>query len=530
MQNPAVKFRTLLKYRRAFHHYTYLIGLAALGVSLPLSKYVISVSLFLLATNWILEGNLRNKVLQIWHRKSILLLVSVMLVYLAGMLYTENVTHGMKRILSFVPLIALSIILGTNGSFSRREIKYILLAFVLAVCISSFFSIGNYYGWFQRVISDIREISVFISHLQLSLMVNLAIIILLYLIFYDHFNRSGGEIILYAILAVWLVFFVFFLRSFLGITVFIIVFPAFLIIRIFKVQSLKKRTILLFIPVFLIISAVLLIAFSIIRFYNIDHEELIGLEPYTVNGNAYYHNPDLRQIENSHFIWLNVCQEELKREWNKRSCYDYDGLDQKGQAISHTLIRYLTSKGLKKDSGGVHQLSEQDIRLIESGYANYIFNNKYGLYQRIYQIIWEIDTYYKTGEVHSHSVAQRIVFSKQAFKIIGDNLLFGVGTGDIRSSMVEQSRLDKISVQEKWEGKPHNQYLSFMASFGLAGFCWIFFAFTCALFLEKKQKHLLFKLFLAIVMISMFSIDTFDSHVGISFFSFFYTLFLYYRE
>jgi hypothetical protein len=518
------------KYRGVFHHYTYIIGLAALGASLPLSKYVISVSLFLLAINWFLEGNLRQKFLQVWRRKSILLLISVVLIYLAGMLMTENTVQGMKRILSLMPMLALGIILGTTQPVSRKELRFILLIFVAAVCVSSVISVGNYYGWFERTISDIREISVFISHLQLSLMVNFAIIILLYLIFYEYFSKTPGNIIFYTVLTVWLIFFVFFLRSFLGITVFVIVFPAFLIILISKVRSRLWRFLFLSLPVFLIFLAVMLVFLSVFRYYRVNHEELNNLESLTSNGNSYNHNPDIRQIENGHYVWIYVCHKELQQEWNKISRIPYDGLDQKGQHISHTLIRYLTSKGLRKDSIGVHQLNEKDISLIESGYANYIFNNKYGLYQRIYQIIWEIDMYYKTGEVQSHSVAQRIVFSKQALELIRDNLLLGVGTGDIKSSMVEQSRLDQISIQEKWEGKPHNQYLNFIASFGLIGCCWIFFAFAFAISLEKKQRILLYNMFLSIILISMLSIDTFDSHVGISFFSFFYTLFLYYWE
>ncbi len=530
MQPPSLIVRSLLKYRWEFHHYTYVIGLAALGASLSLSKYVISVSVFLLAINWFLEGNLKQKFIRVWRRKSIFMLVTVLLVYFLGMLITENTDQGIKRILSIMPMLALGIILGTTKPVSRSELKFILLVFVAAVCVSSIISVGNYYSWFERTINDIREISVFITHLQLSLIVNFAIIILLYLIFYDYFSKTPGEIILYTMLSAWLVFFIFFLRSFLGITVFIIVFPAFLIILISRIRSRLWRNLFLSFPVLLVMLAVILVSLSVFRYYKVNYEELSNLEPLTVNGNAYWHNPEDRQIENGHYIWIYVCHEELRQEWNNVSRIPFDGLDQKGQHISHTLIRYLTSKGLRKDSVGVHQLDEKDIRLIESGYANYIFSKKYGLNQRIYQIIWEIDMYVKTGEVRSHSVAQRIAFSKQALKLIGNHLLFGVGTGDIKASMIEQSRLDHVSIQEKWEGKPHNQYLNFMASFGLVGCCWIFFALTYALSLEKKQRILLFNMFLVIILISMLSIDTFDSHVGISLFSFFYTLFLYYWE
>lgn len=492
-----------------------------------MSKYVVSMSVLLLAANWFLEGGLRNKFLQVWRRKSIFLLVSVLLVYLAGMLITENTDQGLKRMLSFMPLPALGIILGTTERPSRREMKFILQVFVAAVCVSSFISFGNYFGWFENTISDIRDISRLITHLHLSLMVNFAIVVLLYFLFYDYFNKTSAERVLYAVLTAWLIFFVFFLRSFLGITVFIIVFPVFIIILVSRIPSRLWRTLFLSLPLMLISMAGVLIAVSVFRYFRVDHNELKDLEPLTANGKAYCHYPDNKQIENGHYVWIYICHAELEQEWNKVSRIPFDGLDQKGQQINHTLIRYLTSRGLRKDSAGVRQLSEKDIGLIESGYANHIFSNRYGLYQRIYQIIWEIDMYYKTGEVQSHSVTQRFIFSKQALKLIRDNILFGVGTGDIRASMVERSRHDQIPVQEKWEGKPHNQYLSYLASFGITGFCWIFFALAFAIALEKKFRVLLLRLFLAIVLISMLSMDTLDSHVGICFFSFFFTLFLY---
>jgi hypothetical protein len=521
---------TWLKYRKDFHHYTYVIGIASLGACLSLSVYVISVSVFLLVANWLLEGNLKSKFLQVYRRKSLLLLVSVFLLYLLGMAWTENTMEGAKRILSLMPFIAMTVILGTTKPVSRKELKFILLVFIAATFVSSFLGVGRYYGWFGPVITDIREISMFVYIGYLALMGNFAILILLYFIFFDYFGKTTGEIVVYVVLTVLFVFFIFFLRSVMGIVVFFTVIPAFLIILVPKVHSSLLRHLLYFIPIMLILSAVILVSVSVARYYHVHEEELTNLEPLTVNGNEYCHNTDMKQIENGHFVWIYICQVEMKQEWNKISRFDYDGLDQKGQHIKYTLIRYLTSQGLRKDSSGIHQLSTKDIDLIECGYANYIFSNKFGLYQRIYQIIWEIDNYNKTEEVYSHSVAQRIAFTKQVLKIFRNHLLFGVGTGDVRESMIRKSKADNLQFQEAWIGQPHNQYLNFLATFGLVGFCWIFFALVFPLFLEKKQNILLFSMFLILYLISMFSFDMFDAHVGISFFAFFYSLFLYYWE
>jgi hypothetical protein len=529
LQHIAFTPRNFLKYRKEFHYYAYIVVLSLMGICLPLSKYLVSVSIFLLIVNWITEWDFRNKFSRIYHRKSILILLSILLIYLAGMLYTENHEEGFKRILSFMPVPALTIILGTLKPISKKELKFILIAFVGAVCVSSLISVCNFFGWFtEKTITDIREISVFIPHLYLSLMVNIAIVILLYLVFFDYFNNATREKIVFLVMLSWLVFFVFFLRSFLGITIFVIVFSLFLAVLIAKLRSRIMKYMIFSFLVILLISIVFLVIYSFMRFYKVDSGELRNLETNTVNGNSYTHYPGSEQIENGHYVWVYICEKELQKEWNQMSRYPYQGLDQKGQQINHTLIRYLTSKGLRKDSTGLHQLTAGDILLVENGFTNYIFRNKYGIYQRMYQIIWELDMYSKTGEVHSHSVTQRIVFSKHALKLFKKNMLIGVGTGDIKASMLLQNQLDNTKIQKEWEGKPHNQFLNFAASFGMIGFCWILVAFIYPIFLERKQRVLLLNLILIIYLISMLSIDTLDSHVGVSLFAFFYVLLIYF--
>ncbi|NJK85175.1 MAG: hypothetical protein HC906_03650 [Bacteroidales bacterium] len=111
-------------------------------------------------------------------------------------------------------------------------------------------------------------------------------------------------------------------------------------------------------------------------------------------------------IENGYYIWLYVCDQELEEEWNKISQLPFNGQDKRGQELRHTLIRYLTSKGLRKDSAGISKLSEKDILAVENGDANVLFTKKLSLYPRLYQIIWEFDVYKKTetqADIHSFS-------------------------------------------------------------------------------------------------------------------------------
>ncbi|MBN1413637.1 MAG: O-antigen ligase family protein [Bacteroidales bacterium] len=511
------------------HHYLTVFGLAVMGGCLPLSKYVLTLSMFFLSLNWLAEGNFRFKLNRFKKQKSLWLILSVFLVYILGMIYTEkeNLWFGVKRIVNILPMLALPVILGTGSSFSRRELKFVFIFYCLAVWIASLISLSVYFGWAGPSMEDIRDISIFISHLHFSIIVDFAIFILLYMVFFDHFEVKGYEKAAYSLLAIWLIVFVFILRSFLGITIFVILFPVALFVFVTKLKSRILKRSLLSVMTLLYLFLFVFVFYSVLRFYRINHEELMHLNPCTVNGTPYFHDPENKQRENGNHVWINICQQELKKEWNIISPYAYEGYDKKGQHIMYTLIRYLTSKGLSKDSVGIHSLSKEDINLIEHGYANYIFKNKYGLYQRLYQIIWEVDIYFKTGEVHSHSVTQRFEFARLASQLFIHYPFIGVGTGDVHAQMVEQSKKEGIRFQYEWKGKPHNQLLNWAVSFGVLGFCWILFAWIYPVFLENKQHVFLFRMFLLLYLISSFIIDTTDSHVSVSFLAFFYAIFLY---
>ena len=127
-------------------------------------------------------------------------------------------------------------------------------------------------------------------------------------------------------------------------------------------------------------------------FYTINASEH-QISTQTAKGNPYYHNLNNNQLENGHYIWRNVSRKELEDSWNKRSSLLFNGKDLKGQQLYATLIRYLASKGLKKDAEGMLQLTDKDINAVENGIANYKFvdSNSFGL--RIYRIIWEFDSF-----------------------------------------------------------------------------------------------------------------------------------------
>src|SRR3990172_3115045 len=115
--------------RETLHRNVYLFALAMLVCCLPLSKYMMSISQFLLAINWMAEGRFRQKTVLIRNNPSIAFFASVFLIYAMGMLYTGNMAAGLTKIKNVLPLLLLPVVLGTSYPLSGKELKGMLLLF-----------------------------------------------------------------------------------------------------------------------------------------------------------------------------------------------------------------------------------------------------------------------------------------------------------------------------------------------------------------------------------------------------------------
>jgi len=512
--------------RKEIHRMIYLISLALLGISLPVSLFTMSVSELLLSANWLLEGNFKKKFQILKQRKSLQFIISIYLIHVIGLLYSNDLHYAIHDLRIKLPFLALPIIIGTSESLNRKQVKYLLLLFISTVIVSSFISTFILFDLTNIEVKNIRDISPFISHIRFALLINMAIFTLLYLILFNIYTTSFVLKILYLLATIWLIVFLFLLQSFTGILIFLIITPIILFKWALNQKVIAVKSTIIFILLTSLILVVNFINKSIKKFYSINEIDIETINNFTINGNKYTHNFNNKSIENGNYVWLYICEKEMQNEWNKRSIYNYNDKDKKDQSLKHTLIRYLTSKGFRKDSAGIAQLTKEDVELIENGYSNYIFKHKYGIYPRLYQILWEIDTYIKTGNPSGHSFTQRFEFQRNAVEIIKKHFWFGVGTGDVKKAFDIQYNISNSPLTAKWRLRAHNQFITFFLTFGFFGFLWIMFSLAYPIKLEKKHRDFLFIIFLMIAFISMLNEDTIETHAGISFFSFFYSLLL----
>jgi hypothetical protein len=297
---------------------------------------------------------------------------------------------------------------------------------------------------------------------------------------------------------------------------------------IWKIKNRKRKAFALITLSMMVLGGVSYLGWCVHRFYDTEQVDLNHLPQKTQSGHIYHHDINDKLLENGHYVGLFVCEEELQKSWEQRSSLGYQDADQNGFPVSSTLIRYLTSKGLTKDSVGMSKLLPEDIVNIEKGIANYIYTQRFmSLYPRIYQTIWELDVYFKTGNPNLKSLAKRIEFEKAAFTVIREHPLFGVGTGNWKQAFDVAYQKNHSQLEPIQYGSSHNQYLNYLAKFGVLGFLWIVFAWVYPLFLTNKHHFYPAVMLLLILGIANFSDSNLEAHMGISFFVFFYSFFLF---
>jgi hypothetical protein len=441
--------------------------------------------------------------------------------------WSANLPTALVKIKNNLPLAMLPLIMSTSAPLSQKSKIRLMQWFVLAVSVAAAICLFVYYENPAATTRDFRKISLFMPHIRFALLIIMAIFILLYHSFYLIPKEMRLQKILQVIVALMLAAFLLVLRSFAGIIILFITLTAFAIraSTISGREWIRNSIVICVITVTVVVVS--FIAIADIRNFHPHAVDPATLEERTASGNLYEHNLTDKMLENGHYVSLYICEPELKKQWNLRSTILYDSGDHKGQPVRMTLIRYLTSKGLRKDSAGLNRLGDDEIRAIENGRANYRFKTRPGLYQRLYETLWEIHIWRTTGFVSYHSFGQRIVFYQTAGEVIRDHFLSGVGTGDVYDSMLETTRRNHKSIERRWKGEPHNQYAFLFMSFGIFGFAWILFTWIYPVYVNKAYRQLLFNLFAAVMLISMTVLDTTESYDNMVFFAFFYTLFVF---
>ena len=513
--------------RRIFHRKAYFILLLTLAAVLPISVYASSVIQFLLLLNWITEGRFREKWGRIIHSRAFLVYSLFFLVHLLAMTWSTDLEYGLKDLKIKLPILFIPLLVVSSEPLQMKDTRHILAAFIAGNVIGSFSSVLALLELIPVELEGYRNASLFINHIRFSLMVVLSILFAGYLFFRKEEGEPRSIRLFYLFAIIWLTVFLLVLRSLSGIFILALII---LILAFRYLQTVRQpgiRILFSSVIVLLPLLAILYTVYAVNRFYDVEELDTAELETFTAEGNAYIHHTDNKEIENGHYVWIYLCPEELRREWNTRSDYPYMGKTENGDMIRFTLIRYLASKGLRKDASGVQQLTNEDVEAIEQGIANHIYLNRFALYPRIYELIWEFDRYRLGYSPNDKSLVQRYYYLKAGVHIAADNLLYGVGTGDVRKAFQDYYEETNSPLRHERRRRAHNQFLTFAIAFGIPGLIVCLFALVYPATVGKRIHAYLVLVFLLTMALSMLDEDTLENTSGAVMFGLFYGVLIF---
>lgn len=510
-----------------YHRYIYIFSLILLVIGLPLSKFLMSLSQIIMICNWILEGNLKNKLVSFGNNTTAILLSSVLILHFIGLLYTSDFNYAFKDIRIKLPLLVLPLIISTSKPLSQKITDNIQKAFVAAVIGGSLVSIFILLGLIHRPVIDTRSISIYISHIRFSLLICVAICVSL-----NYILRPPNLVarIIWCGIVVWLFSFLIIMESLTGLTA---LFIAGLVLSAYTIVTSKKKLVK-YAGITAIIGGIGLTVWYInsIAAENRNKEILdrAKLEMYTSHGNEYEHDINSKLTENGHLIWVNYCKKELEEAWNSRSTIKFNDNDLNGNLLEFTLVRFLASKGLKKDRDAVISLTQDEIKAVERGVTNVNYQDVSSLRGRIYETLWEIEVYKTNGNANGHSLTQRFEYWRAAWGIIKANPLIGIGTGDVPKAFEEEYIKNNSSLSQQWRLRAHNQYLTFAVTFGILGLLWFLASLVYPLLDKNNRYNFLYITFFIIAVVSFFTEDTLETQAGVTFYAFLNSFFLFSKE
>ncbi|MGM0626505.1 MAG: deaminase [Bacteroidota bacterium] len=502
----------------------YLISVCLLAASMPFSYFATSNAIMLISLTWLTGFFVFPYKKRIAVNQEVFWFILIYVLHIVWLWNTSNFDYATEDLRKKLPLLILPLIFASMPAFNRLSRNIILHIFLLAIFVSGIFVFLSWGGIIGEGSEDTRNFSPFINHIRLSLMMSLSIFIAAWYIGKTT-NTKLRAVYIFSItfnLAAMVV-----LQVLTGLIITLLTFFILTLINFHKLQNKRIKTALisLMIALPLIIGAYLF--YQIHAFYHPEKAYPETFDIKTRQGNPYQHNLHSQIIENGNYVYRFIVFDELEKAWNRQSEIKYDSLSQNGYEIKHILIRYLTSKGEFKDAEAVNNLSEKEIQAIESGISNERFIDKQGINSRLYALIWQMHIYFHGGNPSGKSLIQRVVYLETGWHIARDNLLTGIGTGDVNDVFKHQYRRDNSPLLPQFRRRTHNQYLTMLISFGIFGFILFLMGWIIPVIRKKGMKNFLFASFFIIASLSMLNEDSMETLTGSTFIAFFYSLFLW---
>ena len=157
-----------------WHRYIFLFGIIGLGSGMLFGTVPTSIPQIIIGANWFLEKDFALKWQRLKSNKIFSVLISIFLLHLLGMLYTSNIQLGLADLKNKAPLFVLPVLFFSTKPLSQKELKLLFSFFFLSVVVSSIYCFLVYAGFTHKTIINVRQASVFMSHIRFSLFIAFA--------------------------------------------------------------------------------------------------------------------------------------------------------------------------------------------------------------------------------------------------------------------------------------------------------------------------------------------------------------------
>jgi len=517
----------------------YLLGLMMMAVGLTLSPFLMGMANFWLVLVWLVEAlipahhsgldmqspkgrGFKSKFSRFWHNKAAVLLVAFYLMHVVGLLWTTDFQYALKDLRVKLPIMVLPFVLSGMEPLDRKRFDFVVLVYVLSTFVATVFSSVSYW---RHDYEDIREISHFISHIRFCLNIVFCIAIICW---YLVKSKVTINRFLLFFLLLWFIYQIYIFESLSGYVVLAAVVAVTLVFALLRWRKGKVWAVAIGIMAAVaVLSGVVVLQQAVKPLLNVEPVDFSTLERKTAQGNTYWHDTIYNPVEDGKFVGLYYCKTEMQEAWSERSTMPFEGTTTNGESLEATLARYLTSKDLRKDAEGVKALTDEDVRNIEQGVANYNNWKHPGLRARLSSTLFEYNLYRRFNNPNGGSLSQRIEFTRASFHLIGQHPWFGVGTGDVPQAFSRAYDELQSPLNEEHRFRAHNQYLAIAVAFGLVGLAFFLFVLLYPWCASRKRRTYLYTVFIVIMTLSMLAEDTLETQAGASLFAFFEALLLF---
>jgi len=492
---------------RNIHNFLHLLGFCTFTIGLSYGKALLSLGMLLMIANFLLEFKYKEAIHNLRSNKVFLFVFIFYLLFIIGLCWSIDFAAGIKELKSRLPLLAIPLIVGARPLMTFNQVKLIIFVFLGSIISTS---VINYLCYNQiighRVYADIRDMSLFASHIRYGILIALGIGVFIHLMIAERKINWW-----YVTGILWLLYYNYFSQILTGTMSVTMVFFATIVYLVYRWKPIVSAL--------LVASFCGLVAVLAFKFFNFEKHpvNLSNAPKLTVNGNLYKHSNIAFSEINGLPLYANFCELELFNEWNNASKIHFYSYDRQGHPLMHTLVRYMTAMELSKDSAGFQSLSKKDIQNVEDGYTYPTERNDH-LMARIHGVRHQLINNF---DPNGHSLLQRFEYWKTSLIIIEKHWLLGVGTGGNQKAFNETYEATKSRLQPEKKFKSHNMYFSIIITYGIVGLI-LFCALLLYLFwISIKTNYLIGIQFMCVLLASFFIEDTLETQLGISLFGFF---------